>query len=221
MPLPAPASVTLAMVLADARLPAGGHAHSAGIEPALQAGLPVSDVPALLRGRVATTTSVDAGTAVVAGHRRRLDPNADLAPVEIAWAARTLSPAMRNAARLQGRGLTRLARRLWPELVLPERVSRPVVLGAIAATAGLLAADLVRLVIYDDLATAAAALLKLEPGDPLDATALVLALCAEADHRVTMLAALTDPADIPAAGAPDAEAWAEAHARSTGRLFRA
>ncbi|HKT55706.1 MAG TPA: urease accessory protein UreF, partial [Microbacterium sp.] len=62
------ASGTLAMLLADARLPTGGHAHSAGVEPALQGGMPASEVPALIRGRAVTSSLVDAGTAVVARH---------------------------------------------------------------------------------------------------------------------------------------------------------
>ena len=67
LPFPLP-SATVAMLLADARLPSGGHAHSAGLEPALLGGLAAADVPAALTARARTTSLVEAGTAVVARH---------------------------------------------------------------------------------------------------------------------------------------------------------
>ncbi|HEY9308628.1 MAG TPA: urease accessory protein, partial [Microbacterium sp.] len=60
------AAHTVTMLLADARLPSGGHAFSAGVEPAVQGGLARADVGAFLRARARTTTLVDAATAVVA-----------------------------------------------------------------------------------------------------------------------------------------------------------
>ena len=63
LPFPLP-STTVAMLLADARLPSGGHAHSAGLEPALFGGLNIADVPAALGARARTTSLVEAGTAV-------------------------------------------------------------------------------------------------------------------------------------------------------------
>lgn len=220
-----PASVTVGMLLADARLPTGGHAHSAGVEPALLGGMAASDVPALIRGRAVTTSLVEAGTAVVARHR--FAAGKDVAPVVGAWAARTPSDALRDASRLLGRGYLRLAGHVWAghpaiarcgELAAPPR---PVVLGAIACAAGLDAEDLARLAIYDDAQSAAAALLKLEPADPAVPIVWVLDACAAAEPSVPRLAALTDPLDIPSEGAPQSEAWAQAHARLTRRLFRA
>ncbi|NQX11765.1 urease accessory protein [Microbacteriaceae bacterium VKM Ac-2855] len=237
------ASVTVAMLLADARLPSGGHAHSAGMEPAIAGGLPVADVPAFLLGRARTTTLVEAGTAVVARHRVAVsltdvsltevsstevsstEANRD---IERAWAARTPSPAMRDASRVLGRGYLRLAARIWPASDALQHARsrrdpppRAIVLGMIAAAAGLSAEDLVRLTIYDEAQSAAAALLKLEPRDPADTIAWVLATCAAVDHLVPLLAELTTPDAIPAAGAPEAEGWAEAHALLNQRLFRA
>ena len=60
------AAHTVALLLADARLPSGGHAFSAGVEPAIQGGLARADVGAFLQARARTTTLVDAATAVVA-----------------------------------------------------------------------------------------------------------------------------------------------------------
>ncbi|HWI30832.1 MAG TPA: urease accessory UreF family protein [Microbacterium sp.] len=221
------AAHTVTLLLADARLPSGGHAFSAGVEPAIQGGLARQDVGAFLRARARTTTIVDAATAVVA--RRAGLMGASYEPVERAWAARTPSRAARAASMDLGRGLLRLAQRLWPqspaiaaltagEAVLP---ARPIVLGAIAAHTGLDAETLVRVVVYDDMAGGVAAFLKLEPGDPVDGVRLVVNACAAVDPLISQLAALDSPEAIPAGSAPQAEVWTEAHARTNRRLFRA
>lgn len=225
------ASVTVAMLLADARLPSGGHAHSAGMEPAIVGGLPVADVPAFLIGRARTTTLVEAGTAVVARHLtlRSITSNSiDMWELERAWAARTPSPAMRDASLVLGRGYLRLASRVWPHAEALRRARersdappRAIVLGMIAAAAGLSAEDLARVTIYDEAHSAAAAVLKLEPRDPADTISWVLDTCAAVEHLVPVLAELTTPDAIPAAGAPQAEGWAESHALMSQRLFRA
>lgn len=223
----AASSVTVAMLLADARLPSGGHAHSAGLEPALRAGMSAADVPDFLHARARSTCLVEAGTAVVARHVARTDP-AGLTAVAHAWAARTPSNVLRDASGLLGRGYLRLAHHLWPSSVAlamlrswPRPAPRAVVLGAIAAAADLDPADLARLVVYDETASAAAALLKLEPRDPAGVAVLVRDVCAAVDDTVADLAVLDDAAAIPAAGAPQAEEWAQAHALLTQRLFRA
>jgi len=223
-----PASLTVAMLLADGRLPSGGHAHSAGLEPALLAGMPPSEVPAYLVGRARTTSLVEAGTAVVARHRLRGDGSrAALDDIVDHWAARTPSAAQREASRLLGRGCLRLASRLWPESAAVQACAmltappRPVVIGAIAAVTDMDPRDLVRVFVYEDAQTAAAAMLKLSPADPVVPVGWVLAACAAVEDRVDAVAALTDPAGIPAGSAPHAEGWAEAHALTNRRLFRA
>jgi urease accessory protein len=62
-----------ALLLSDSRFPAGGHAHSGGVEPAVTAGT-VSDLASLetfLRGRLRTTGLVAAGLAAAACARAR------------------------------------------------------------------------------------------------------------------------------------------------------
>jgi urease accessory protein len=56
------------LLLADARLPAGGHAHSGGLEAAAATGVvhDVATLAAFLRGRLATTGLVSAGLAAAA-----------------------------------------------------------------------------------------------------------------------------------------------------------
>ncbi|QJW38275.1 urease accessory protein UreF [Cellulosimicrobium protaetiae] len=130
-------------LLADARLPTGGHTQSAGLEPALRAGMPAARVPDYVRARLATVTRVEAATAVVARHvalaagpvpdgagwppaggapsavRDGVTPGGvvsaahDLADTWLAWTARTPSPALRETSQRLGRGSLRLLRRLW------------------------------------------------------------------------------------------------------------
>ncbi|TCO34188.1 urease accessory protein [Kribbella steppae] len=63
----------VALMLADGRLPTGGHTQSAGLEPAVRAGLgadgkQLADVAAYARDRLRTVTRVEAATAVLARH---------------------------------------------------------------------------------------------------------------------------------------------------------
>jgi urease accessory protein len=104
---------------------------------------------------------------------------------------------------------------------LDESPPRPLVLGAIAAHAGIDAESLVRLTVYDDMACAVAALLKLEPGDPAHGVAMVLEACSSIEPHVAAVSSITSAHQIPAASAPQSEAWSEAHALTTRRLFRA
>lgn len=222
-----PTSPELAFaMLADARLPSGGHTQSAGLEPALRAGLPPLQIPQYLQARIGSVVAVDAGTAVVA-RRVALDRGggAEMDAVVSAWAARTPSAALRASSRYLGRGYLRLLRRLWPDDPVVGCMDgvppRPVVLGAVAAAAGLSSAQLVRLVGYDDAQTTASAALKLAPLDPLDAAAWVLDAHRAIEALVPRLEGLRDPDDIPAPGAPLVEQWAEAHVRAARRLFSA
>src|SRR5664279_1264218 len=223
------------MLLADARLPTGAHTQSAGLEPAIRAGLPAASIPAYIRARLRTVTTVEAGAAVVARSRTltgSTDLASDLAEVDQAWRARTVSPAMRETAALLGRGYGRLLSRMWPAAPAVAALatlrgtrrggtSRAVVLGVAAALAGLAADQLVRLIGYEEAQTVAAAALKLEPLDPMDATGWVIGAQPEIERMVDELSSITDVADIPAVGAPLIEQWAEIHATTTQRLFRA
>ncbi|MFG3525691.1 urease accessory protein UreF [Streptomyces sp. NPDC047917] len=215
------ASSLLLALLGDARLPSGGHTQSAGLEPALRAGTTSAEIPAYLRSRLHTVTRGEAGTAVVA--RAVAADGGDLAAVEAAWAARTPSPALRANGRRLGRGYLRVLQTLWPgPLDARARTwSRPVVLGLLAHRSGMDAADVARLVGYDDVQTVTAALLKLEPQDPLVVTGWVNDLLPEIDRMAAQVARFHAPEQIPAHGAPLIERWAETHDTTTERLFSA
>ena len=103
----------LLMLLADARFPTSGHTQSGGLEPALLGGLDPADVDGYCRTRLETVTLTEAATAVVC--RSRAVAGRPTGDVEFAWAARTPSPALREASRTLGRAYRRVALRLWPE----------------------------------------------------------------------------------------------------------
>jgi urease accessory protein len=214
---------TLALLLADARLPAAGHTQSAGLEPGLARGLDPDDLPAYCRTRLATVVRTEAASAVVARHHALTGLSLDA--VETAWAVRTPSDAMRASSRMLGRGLLRLARRTWPAAVAgwpaDARPPRALVLGAIAATGGLPAVELAQVVAYDDVQTVLAAALKLLPLDPADATAWCLDLLPDVERLAHEVSTLTATSEIPATGSPLIEGWAQAHAHTTRRLFSA
>ena len=121
-----------ALLLGDSRFPAGGHAHSGGVEPAVTARTvtDLATLDAFLRGRLRTAGLVAAGIAgaacahASAGHSAGSEgrgASANLARDDY-WAlldaevdARIPSPAQREASRRQGRALVRAARVAWPE----------------------------------------------------------------------------------------------------------
>ncbi|MGA5702553.1 urease accessory protein UreF [Peterkaempfera bronchialis] len=227
------AGTLAALLLADGRLPVGAHTYSAGLEPAVAAGLTRDRIPALLRARTRTLAVTEAAAAVLALRAAGRHP-VDYAPVQRALAARTPTAPLREASVSLGRGVHRLVRRLAPDhpavaglatAALPEprplRPLRPVVVGALAAVLGVGEADLARAVVYDDLQAVASAALKLLPGDPFDSVAWVLDAQPDAEAAVAAALAVTGPADLPARAAPLTEQWALDHRRHEWRLFLA
>ncbi|MBB5432220.1 urease accessory protein UreF [Nocardiopsis composta] len=219
-----------ALLLADARLPVGGHAHSATLEAALEAGMPAERIPDYIRARLATVARTEAAAAVAALRAAGAGP-VDLGPVQAALAARTPSAPLREASAALGRGLTRLARRVAAghpavraldaagRAVPGLRVLRPVALGALGAAFGMTAEQTARASLYDDVQTVTAAALKLRPGDPLAAVDRLLAAAPRIEEVVREAAATATPRDIPACSAPLIDHWAGAHAHTTRRLF--
>jgi urease accessory protein len=218
----------VSLMLADGRLPTGGHTQSAGLEPAVRAGLGaegrrLEEVADYARDRLRTVTRVEAAVGVVA--RAAALNGESLAPVEGAWAARTPSHALRAASRRQGRAYLRLATRVWPEVLKhlqPDtEIARPIVIGVVAAVNDLSAEQTARLIGYDDAQTVVAASLKLLPVDPAEAASWLAALHQPIEDLIQAVAELTDPDDIPASGAPLVDVFAQAHAAERMRLFHA
>ncbi|AKU17908.1 urease accessory protein UreF [Luteipulveratus mongoliensis] len=206
------------LLLADARLPTGGHTQSAGLEPALLAGMAEADVPTYLVTRLRTTTLVDAATAVVALHGTGADGELDA--VTRAWAARTPNDVVRAASIEVGRGYQRLLTRLGGDAT-HGRLPRPIALALLALHLEIGPADLARLVCHDDVQSVCAAALKLAPLDPAETVTWALDVAPEVESVVRRVVHLTSPDEIPAAAAPALELWQHAHAHAPRRLFRA
>ncbi|MEU6018106.1 urease accessory UreF family protein [Streptomyces sp. NPDC047515] len=215
------------LLLGDGRLPVGAYTCSAGLEPAVAAGLTRDRVPALLRARLHTAAVTEVAAAVLALRAARRDP-VDYGPVQQALAARTPVAPLREASATLGRGVHRLVRRLAPDhpavtalSAVHPRPLRPVTLGALGAVMKVSEAELAYGVVYDELQTIASAALKLLPGDPLDTVAWILAAEPGATAAVTEALAVRTPAELPARTPPLTEQWALEHAPRERRLFLA
>lgn len=185
------------LALADSRLPTGGHVHSGGVEEAVTGGL-VADLTTLrayLRRRIRThglvaaslAAAVHAGALTIEEADRETD-------------ARTPAPAARHASRAQGRGLARLARRVWPDHDWQPLGTTPhlaVAAGAVGKASGLNPDQTALSVVYTTMtgsATAAQRLLALDPADVAALTFELAPLCeATAADATKELADLSDP----------------------------
>lgn len=213
MPFPAAA----ALLLADARFPAGGHAHSGGAEPAHTAG-EVTGLPSLelfLRGRLRTSGVTAAGLAAAA-----CEPDADWAALDAEADARTPSLAQRDASRMQGRALLRAVRAAWPAVwpdgAGPERFGsraphHPVVLGAAAAAAGCTPGQAAAIAAYQSVSGPASAAVRLAGLDPIAVSALVARIVPEIDSITWE--------GLPFPSAPNLDLLAEVHTTAEVRLF--
>jgi urease accessory protein len=202
------------LTLADSRLPAGGHAHSGGVEQAIAMGV-LTDAGSLttfLRRRLATSGAVAAGLAAAAcggGDLAALDAEAD---------ARTPSPALRAASRQQGRGLVRVGRRAWPSAAWEELPALPhhaIALGIAAAAGGLGPRDAAQAAAYLSVSGPATAAQRLLAMDPLTVAAITARLAPEVDDVATR--AVAD--GLPAATDPLLDLLAEVHATRKDRFF--
>jgi urease accessory protein len=206
------------LTLADSRLPAGGHAHSGGVEQAIAAGV-VTDPDTLatfLRRRLATSGVVAAGLAAAscaaAGDARRLGELDDEAD------ARTPSPALRASSRQQGRGLVRVGRRAWPSPAwdaLPAQPHHAIALGVAAAAGGLTSHDAAQAAAYLSVSGPATAAQRLLAMDPLTVAALTARLSPDIDG-IAGAAVIVGP---PAATDPLLDLLAEVHAARKDRFF--
>ncbi|MFC6935088.1 urease accessory protein UreF [Actinomadura yumaensis] len=220
------------LLLADSRLPAGGHAHSGGLEPAVAAGA-VTDVDELadfLRGRLATAGLVAAALAAAAcaALADRTEGGPGWAGLDREADARTPSPAQRRASRAQGRSLLRVARAAWPHSSLdalgsaaPDGPHHPLVLGAAAASAGGGPADAAAIAAYGAVTGPASAAVRLLGLDPLAVNRALAALAPRVDAVAAEAAGCARGpwSGLPAPSAPLLDLHAENHLRSDLRLF--
>ena len=190
-------SLAVLLTLSDSRLPTGGHVHSGGLEEAVTSGMVtnLATLEAFLTRRIRTQGLITASIAA-AVHRGELA----LDDADRETDARTPAPAARHASRVQGRGLARLARRVWPDAGWAEVGARPhlaVVTGRVGMLSGLAPEHSALHLIYTTMtgsATAAQRLLALDPADVAAVTIRLSGLCERiASEAAAGLADLSDP----------------------------
>jgi urease accessory protein len=216
------------LLLADSRLPNGGHAHSGGVEMAVEAGLlsTVDDLELFLRGRLRTAAPVLAGFSAAAC---LLGAEADWPRWDRALSARIPSSALRTASRSQGAALLRTVAGMWP---MPSGLSRhgrphqPLVLGAATAAAGGVARDAALLAVHHLLGGACSAAVRLLGLDPLAVAASQAAVGAagtevaqQAVSAAEIAVSSDDPASLSSVSGPLAELLAARHAQQEVTLF--
>src|SRR5207253_7438176 len=94
--------------------PAGGYAHSGGLEAAVEAGLAVDGVPLYLAGRLRGVAAAESRLAVAAARAARAGALDALLRLDAEGLARCPSPPLRTAASRLGAQLLRSAAVVWP-----------------------------------------------------------------------------------------------------------
>ncbi|MBL8926830.1 MAG: urease accessory protein UreF [Pseudonocardia sp.] len=227
------------LLLADSRLPSGGHGHSGGVEALVDRGLlrTAEDLELFLEGRVRTGGRVVAAAAAAAcalaehaEHAEHAD-RAGWADWDAAVSARTPSAALRAASRAQGAALLRTVSLAFPAPAVTAlralpRVHHPLVLGAAAAAAGASPAEAAGLALHHVVGGASTAAVRLLGLDPLRVTAVAAGVARSADPVAAEAAALAvaavvagDPTVLPTEGSPLTDVLAELHRASEATLF--
>jgi urease accessory protein len=220
------------LLLADSRLPTGGHAHSGAVEAAADRDLvrDADDLALFLAGRLRGNGPVVAAAAA-AGCLLSGTAPVSWGQWDAALSARTPSAAAREASRAQGATLLRTARRVWPSAALDTlaRVGRPhhpLVLGAVVAAAADGADAAASLALHHLLGGACAAAVRLLGLDPITVAAVQAQASRSAEPVVQAATAVAhqavaqqDPALLPSTSTPLPEVLAELHARAEVTLF--
>jgi len=206
----------LELLLADGRFPGGGFAHSGGLEAAVADGS-VSSVGSLrdfVTGRLVTVGLVDAWVAAAACGA--FPDREALAALAIEARAHVAAPALRAASAAQARGLRSSAAALWPAVAACPADVHAVVLGAVAAAAGLSPSAAARAAVHACVMGPCAAAPKLWAVDTVDALAVAVALVPLASSIVEEAVGAVA---CPVRSAPWLELRSDVHARAEVRLF--
>ncbi len=237
---------SVALLMADGRFPAGGYAHSGGLEGAVDDGAlhDLASLRAFLEGRL-WTIGLFTGCFAVAAWMLVLQNNisalGDMAvELDEPWNllnkeadARIVSPVQRRTSRSLGRQLLRTSATIWPSpllsrlnAALDEGVHYPVAIGACAAIAGLSVEEAALIGAYGSVVTPAFASLKLLGLDPAKVTALIAEFSTQIDQVASVAvnaarseAALRNWAGLPAPASPLLDYYSGVHAEMEVRLF--
>jgi urease accessory protein len=227
------------LIVADGRFPAGGYAHSSGLEQAIERGR-VHDEDSLrefLAGNLATSARTSACFAAATCETwRRCDPSdrlaqfdrdASLIELGVEQSARIPSSALREASRAQGRQFLRAAAATWPSANLPRPsivaggVHLSMAQGLVAAAIDLDPQAAALMSGYSAVTSPAAAAVKLLGLDPFAVNRIIAQLgdqLAELVEEAGDLAGCAH-ADLPCRSAPLLETGAELHAIRQPRMF--
>jgi urease accessory protein len=213
-------SIASLLLLADGRFPDGTHAHSHGLEAAIDVGR-VHDTSSLadyVICRLWTTGRTDAAAARLAA--AGVDPDA----LDAAWCVRTPSAAARVTSRSLGRSLARTAARLVPDrpIELADRRPpvQPVAFGLLAMAVGCDPDEAALASAHGTAATLSAAGLRLLSLDPFDVAAMLLRVRPDVDGVAGSTTGLVHAEDLPHASTPFAEIDVERQSALPTRLFR-
>jgi urease accessory protein len=210
-----------ALLLADGRLPTGGHVHSAGVESAVDDGriVDVESLGAYLLGRLHTVGLTEAALAAAVVLQPAAIPQLD-AEAE----ARITVPELRAVSRRLGRQLVRVAGRCWPDPILatlPDDPHQPIALGAVGLAAGIDARTVAGIAVHHATVTPAQSALRLLGLDPFAVAAVTASLAVDGERIAieAVVAAAGPIEDLPARSGPVVEIAAATHASLTTRLF--
>lgn len=213
------AAVSALLLLADGRFPDGSHAHSFGMEAAVDQGR-VHDAESLHRyieARLWTTARTDAAAAALAAGGLSLDA------LDAALTVRQPSRATREASRSLGRSLVRTAARLWPgrepRLGDGRPPLQPVAFGAVAALSGCGPREAALCAVHGSAAALSSAALRLLGLDPFEVAAVLAELRTPIAEVADSVHGIGTPDDLPAVSTPLAELDAELQRTIEPRLF--
>ncbi|MFY9488363.1 MAG: urease accessory UreF family protein [Solirubrobacterales bacterium] len=222
------------LLLTDGRFPAGGYAHSGGIEQAAERGRirDETDLHAFLHGSLMTIGANAATFAAAAcatwsagssaGHRDEV-----LALLVSEESARMPSAALRVASRAQARQLLRAASASWADIEFPRAsvvtgdVHLATAQGLVGAALEMTPGDSALLCAYAAVTGPAAAAVRLLGLDPFAVNRVTVALWPVVAEIVEEAADLAycSPADLPCRTAPLLEIGGEQHLAREPRMF--
>ncbi len=203
------------LLLIDSRLPAGGHAHSSGVAPAIEQGFIKNGVEleSFLRTKLLTNGFVSASAvhlSAIGVNRRDLEKALD---------ARMASPVARLASRAQGKGLLRVAKAVWPTLPdIGEAIHHPIVFGHLAAFLGA-SVEAPTAYLHQSLMNGTSTAIRLLGLDPISMSALISRINIEVPELVKRIQTIKVISQLPSLSAPGLEMLAQIYSRAEVRLF--